>query len=180
MTEALPLVETTNAELGGTLQSAVLDNLPLNGRNFTNLLQLRPGVMIYPGGGAFTQSTNGMRYHDNVYLIDGVNTDDPWAAQPVMNAGGVGGDAETILPIDAIDEFKTEENPRAEYGWKPGAVVNVGIKSGTNSLHGTAYAYGRSSAFDARDYFNPASGPSGGPQVNTALEQFGATLGGHH
>ena len=178
VTEALPLVETTNAELGGTLQSAVLDNLPLNGRNFTNLLQLRPGVMIYPGGGAFTQSTNGMRYHDNVYLIDGVNTDDPWAAQPVMNAGGVGGDAETILPIDAIDEFKTEENPRAEYGWKPGAVVNVGIKSGTNSLHGTAYAYGRSSAFDARDYFNPASGPSGGPQVNTELEQFGATLGG--
>jgi hypothetical protein len=175
VTEAIPLVETTNAELGGTLPSEVIDNLPLNGRNFTNLLQLRPGVMIYPGGGAFTQSTDGMRYHDNVYLVDGVNTDDPWAAQPSMNAGGVGGDAETILPIDAIEEFKSEVNPRAEYGWKPGAVVNVGIKSGTNSLHGTAYAYGRSSAFDARDYFNPASGP----QVDTALEQFGATLGGH-
>lgn len=179
VTEAIPLVETTNAELGGTLQSAVIDNLPMNGRNFTNLLQLRPGVMVYPGGGAFTQSTNGMRYHDNVYLVDGVNTDDPWAAQPAMNAGGVGGDAETLLPIDAVEEFKTEVNPPAEYGWKPGAVVNIGIKSGTNTVHGTAYAYGRSSAFDARDYFNPASGALGGPQVDTALEQFGATLGGH-
>ncbi len=176
VTEAIPLIETTNAELGGTLQSEIIDSLPMNGRNFTNLLQLRPGVMIYPGGGAFTQSTNGMRYHDNVYLVDGVNTDDPWAAQPAMNAGGVGGDAETLLPIDAVDEFKTEVNPPAEYGWKPGAVVNVGIKAGTNTLHGTAYAYGRSSAFDARDYFNPESA---GPKVDTALEQFGATLGGH-
>src|SRR6202047_384342 len=154
VTEAIPLVETTNAELGGTLPSEVIDNLPLNGRNFTNLLQLRPGVMIYPGGGAFTQSTDGMRYHDNVYLVDGVNTDDPWAAQPSMNAGGVGGDAETILPIDAIEEFKSEVNPRAEYGWKPGAVVNVGIKSGTNSLHGSAYAYGRTTGWNARNYYN--------------------------
>jgi hypothetical protein len=178
VTETLPLLETTNAELGGTLQSQIIENLPLNGRNFTNLLQLRPGVMIYPGGGAFTQSTNGMRYHDNVYLVDGVNTDDPYQGQPAMNASGLGGDAETILPIDAIDEFKTEVNPRAEYGWKPGAVVNVGIKSGTNNLHGTAYAYGRSSAFDARDYFNPESGALGAPQQASALEQFGATLGG--
>jgi len=178
VTEAIPLVDTTNAELGGTLQSDVVDNLPLNGRNFTNLLQLRPGVMIYPGGGYETQSTNGMRYHDQVYLVDGVNTDDGWQATPAMNAGGVAGDAETILSIDAIDELKTDENPRAEYGWKPGAVVNVGIKSGTNSIHGTAYAYGRDSAFDARNYFNPTSGPMGGPQVDTSVEQFGATVGG--
>ena len=60
-----------------------------------------------------------------------------------MNAVMAAGDAGTILPMDAIDEFKTEENPRAEYGWKPGAVVNVGIKSGTNTIHGSAYAYGR-------------------------------------
>jgi hypothetical protein len=119
-----------------------------------------------------------MRYHDNVFLVDGLNTDDSWDGQPAMNAGGISGDATTILPVDAIDEFKTEVNPRAEYGWKPGAVVNVGIKSGTNTIHGTAYAYGRDSAFDARDYFNPASGPLGGPQNETALEQFSATFGG--
>jgi hypothetical protein len=54
VTETLPLVETTNAELGGTLQSQIIDNLPLNGRNFENLLQLRPGVTIYPGGSAWS------------------------------------------------------------------------------------------------------------------------------
>jgi hypothetical protein len=178
VTETLPLVETTNAELGGTLQSQIIENLPLNGRNFTNLLQLRPGVMEYPGGGLGSTSTDGMRYHDNVYMVDGIFTDDPWNAQPTMNSGGISGDAATILPIDAIDEFKSEVNPRAEYGWRPGAVVNLGIKSGTNSLHGTAYAYGRDSSFDARDYFNPVGGPLGGPQTETALEQFGATLGG--
>src|SRR5947209_1296323 len=73
VTEALPMVETTNAELGGTLQSQIIDSLPLNGRNFENLLQLRPGVTIYPGGSGWSQSTNGIRAHDNLYLVNGVN-----------------------------------------------------------------------------------------------------------
>src|ERR1019366_9541853 len=59
ITEALPMVETTNATLGGTLNNAAINDLPLNGRNFQNLLNLRPGVMIYPGGGQKTQSSNG-------------------------------------------------------------------------------------------------------------------------
>jgi hypothetical protein len=66
VTEALPMVDTTNAELGGTLQSQIIDSLPLNGRNFENLLQLRPGVTIYPGGSGWSQSTNGVRAHDNL------------------------------------------------------------------------------------------------------------------
>ena len=135
---------------------------------------LRPGVTIYPGGGALTQSTNGIRAHDNVYLVDGVNNDDPYWGESIMNGSLAAGDASTILPIDAIDEFKTETNPPAEYGWKPGAIVNVGIKSGTNSMHGTAYAYGRDGSFDARNYFNPAPAPA----TPLDLEQFGATLGG--
>jgi len=149
VTEAIPLVDTTNAELGGTIQHAIIENLPLNGRNFENLLTLRPGVTIYTGGGGWTQSTNGIRPHDNMYLVDGVNSNDPWMAQSIMNAAMAAGDAGTILPVDAIDEFKTQINPPAEHGWKPGAVVSVGIKSGTNNYHGTAYAYGRSDAFDA-------------------------------
>jgi hypothetical protein len=175
VTGETPLVETTNAELGGTIQNVIINDLPLNGRNFENLLSLRPGVTIYPGGGGWTQSTNGIRAHDNVYLVDGINSDDPWMAQSIMNAGMAAGDAGTILPIDAIDEFKTQENPSAEYGWKPGAVVNIGIKSGTNNIHGTAYAYGRDGSWDALDYFTTAPGavvPSLG------LEQFGASLGG--
>src|SRR5690348_742424 len=173
VTEALPLVETTNAELGGTLQNQVINDLPLNGRNFENLLDLRPGVTKYPGNSGWTQSTNGGRPHDNMFLVEGVNSNDPWMAQSIMNAVMAGGDAGTILPIDAIDEFKTEVNPRAEYGWKPGAVVNVGVKSGTNSYHGTAYAYGRDGAWDARNFFNPPPAPA----ANLDVEQFGASLG---
>src|ERR1700726_3281569 len=174
VTEALPLVETTNAELGGTLQSDIVNNLPLNGRNFSNLLQLRPGVTIYPGGSGWGQSTNGMRAHDNVYMVDGINGSDPWMAQAVWDSVMASGDTGTLISIDSIDEFKTEENPRAEFGWKPGSIVNVGIKGGTNSMHGSAYAFGRSDAFDSRDYFNPA------PATITPLqfEQFGASLGG--
>ena len=180
VTEALPMVETTNAELGGTLQSAIINDLPLNGRNFANLLQLRPGVTIYPGGSGWTQSTNGQRAHDNVYLFEGVNGSDPWMAQPIITAVMAGGDAGTLLSIDAIDEFKTEENPRAEYGWKPGAIVNVAVKSGTNAMHGSAFAYGRDGSWDALDYFLTA-GPNAGvarPAPPFALEQFGATFGG--
>jgi hypothetical protein len=174
VTEEVPLIETTNAELGGTLQNTIIENLPLNGRNFENLLTLRPGVQIYVGGGGWTQSTNGVRPHDNMYMVEGVNSNDPYMAQSIMNAAMAAGDAGTILPVDAISEFKTQVNPSAEYGWKPGAVVSVGIKSGTNGYHGTAYAYGRSDSFDARNYFNAA--PS--PVSPLSLQQFGATFGG--
>ena len=106
-------------------------------------------------------------------------------SQSVFNAVMAAGDAGTILPVDAIDEFKTEINPRAEYGWRPGAIVNLGIKSGTNGIHGSAYAYGRDTAFDARNYFDPvaAFNPATGSTTPfakqpVALEQFGGTVGG--
>src|SRR5580692_7620488 len=83
--EDVPLIETTNAELGGTLQNDIINDIPLNGRNFANLLQLRPGVTIYPGGSGWSQSSNGMRAHDNVYLVDGINGDDPWMSQAVWD-----------------------------------------------------------------------------------------------
>src|ERR1700674_4070502 len=121
-----------------------------------------------------TQSTNGLRAHDNIYLSDGINNSQVFNGQSVMNNVMAAGDAGTILSIDAIEEFKTEENPRAEYGWKPGGIVNVGIKSGTNAIHGTAFAYGREGSWDARNVFNPAPNPI--PPVQ--LEQFGATVGG--
>jgi hypothetical protein len=80
----------------------------------------------------------------------------------------------TILPIDAIQEFNLEENPKAEYGWKPGAVVNVGIRSGTNQFHGSAYAFGRNGSWDARSVFNPAPNPV----LPVELKQFGGVAGG--
>jgi len=169
-----PLIETNNAELGGTIPNQVINDLPLNGRNFENLIDLRPGVSKYPGNSGWTNSTNGGRPHDNYFMVDGINSNDPWMAQSMMNAVMAAGDAGTILPIDAIDEFKTQQNPSAQYGWKPGAVVNVGIKSGSNSLHGTAYAYGRNGSWDALNYFTAPDSP----EAPVELEQFGGSLGG--
>ena len=174
VTEELPQIETTNATLGGTLSNETINELPMNGRSYQNLLTLRPGMMIYPGGGGWTMSTNGSRPEENQFILDGLTNDNPLQGLTIINGPGVAGDAATIMPIDAIQEVKIEENPKAEYGGKGGAVVNVGIKSGTNSIHGTAYAFGRDSAWDARNYFNPTSQPA----RPVALEQYGATFGG--
>jgi len=189
VTESIPLVETTNATMGGTLGNAEIVDLPLNGRNYQNLLGLRPGVMLQPGGGPWTQSTNGIRPDETVWMVDGVINSNFFDARPVANMPSPFTDGATILPVDAIQEFNVMENPKAEYGWKPGAVVNVGVKSGTNNLHGSAYAFGRSDAFDARNYFNPVpiggvcAGNPGTPiqacdKLATELKQFGGVVGG--
>jgi Carboxypeptidase regulatory-like domain/TonB dependent receptor len=170
----VPLVDTTSATLGGTLSNKEINDLPLNGRNYENLLQLRPAVMRYPGGGFSTTSTNGLRAEDNAYLIEGLFNSEPFSGQSIINGAGIAGDSATILPIDSIQEFNTQENPPAEYGWKPGAIVNVGLKSGTNVLHGTAYGFYRDTIFDARNYFNRDPNP----KTPRNLKQFGATLGG--
>jgi carboxypeptidase family protein len=151
VTGEAPLVNVTNSTLGGTLNNEAINDLPLNGRNYQNLVVLRPGSLFYPGGGGWTQSTNGSRPEDNGYIVDGLTNDHPLTGLTIINGAGVEGDAATILPIDAIQEFNVIENPPAEYGWKPGAITNVGLKSGTNNVHGTAYAFGRSDGFDARN-----------------------------
>src|SRR5579864_7201066 len=174
VTGEVPLVDTTSSTLGGTLSNAEINDLPLNGRNYENLLQLRPGVVRYPGGGFSTTSTNGLRSEDNAYVIDGLYNSEPFSGQGIINGAGIAGDSATILPIDAIQEFNLQENPPAEYGWKPGAIVNVGLKSGTNSLHGTAFAFGRDGAMDARNYFNTTPNP----KLPRTLEQYGVSLGG--
>jgi len=169
----LPLLDTTSSALGGTLSNEQINDLPLNGRNYQNLLQLRPAVMRYPGGGFSTTSTNGLRAEDNAYWIEGLFNSEPYSGQGIINGAGVVGDSATILPIDAIQEFNLIENPQAGYGWKPGAIVNVALRAGTNSFHGTAYAFGRDDKWDARNFFNKAPNPK-----ITSLEQFGGALGG--
>src|SRR5581483_11063769 len=172
--EEVPLVNTTSATLGGTLSNKEINDLPLNGRNYENLLQLRPGVMRYPGGGFSTTSSNGLRAEDNSYFIEGLFNSEPYSGQAIINGAGIAGDSATILPIDSIQEFNLQQNPPAEYGWKPGSVVNVGLKAGTNSLHGTAFGFGRDGAMDARNFFNTAPNP----KLTRTLEQFGGSLGG--
>ncbi len=173
VTEQMPLVETTNATLGGTLSNQTINDLPLNGRDYINLISLRPGLTVYVGGGTSTRSSNGLRAEDIGYIVDGLRADEAYTGQSVLNAPIPAGDSSTALPIDAIQEFNTEENPKAEFGWKPGAIVNAGLKSGTNSWHGTAFAFGRDTALDARNFFLPPSLPN----TPVALQQFGASLG---
>ncbi len=174
VSEAIPLVDTSSATLGGTISNADINDLPLNGRNYQSLLALRPGVAIQAGGGPWTQSTNNVRPDETGWLLDGVINANFYDARPVANQPSPFTDAATIVPIDAIQEFNVEENPKAEFGWKPGAVVNVGIRSGTNTLHGSAYAFGREATFDARNLFNPPPAE----KVPTELEQFGGVVGG--
>ena len=174
ITEEVPMVDTTSTTLGGTISNEIINDLPLNGRNYQNLISLRPGTSIYPGGGPWTQTTNGIRPEDTSYIVDGVTNDESFMGLSVTNAAAVLGDAATLLPIDAIQEFNTQVNPKAEFGWKPGAITSVGLKSGTNQVHGTAYGFGRKDSFDARNYFNPA----GTPKTPVELEQYGGSFGG--
>src|SRR4029077_16864344 len=169
-----PLVNATTDVLGGTFTNKAINELPLNGRDFQNLVTLRPGVQRYPGGGFLSISSNGNRPEDNNFIVDGTDNNDPYYATTVINAEGVQGTPATHLPIDAIQEFNAEEQPPAEYGWKPGAIVNVGLKSGTNSLHGDLYDFERNSGLDARNYFNPVPGK----HRPLRMHQFGGTVGG--
>src|SRR3984893_16494298 len=179
VTEDVPLMDTTSTTLGGTIANDIINELPLNGRNYQNLLTLRPGTSIYPGGGPWTQTTNGIRPEDTSFIVDGVTDDEAFMGFSVTNAAAVLGDAATIIPIDAIQEFNTQVNPKAEFGWKTGAITSVGLKSGTNQIHGSAYAFGRSDSFDARNFFNHFN-TDGTLQAKTPveLEQFGGTAGG--
>jgi hypothetical protein len=174
VTDEVPLVNTTSSTLGGTLSNAEINDLPLNGRNYENLLQLRPGVERYPGGGFSTTSTNGLRAEDNAYFVEGLFNSEPYSGQAIINGAGIAGDSATILPIDSIQEFNVEELAPAEFGWKPGAVVNVGLKSGTNQIHGTGFAFGRDGVMDARNFFNTVPNA----KLARALEQYGGSVGG--
>ena len=174
ITAEAPLVDNTSAVLGGTLSNQLILDLPVQGRNFQKLLELRPGTYLAPGSGKWSLSSNGMRREHNVYILNGMDTVEGFSSQSVVNATPIFGDATSIVPIDAIQEFNTQQVPKAEYGWKPGAVVNVGLRSGNNTLHGTAYAFGRSDSLDARNPFIQA----GTPKQVTEIEDFGGTVGG--
>jgi len=174
VTEELPLVETTTATLMGTLSTQTINDLPLNGRNYIDLLTLRPGYVNAPGAGATKQTAMGMRELDNFYLVDGINNYDWATGQEIINGYTLAGDAATILPVDAIQEVNTEQLPKAEFGWKPGMQVNIGLKSGTNDFHGSAYAFGRDGAWDAKNFFQPTDLPK--PPLS--VEQYGVTAGG--
>ena len=188
VTSGTPLVNTVSTTLGGTITTHQITNLPLNGRNYQYLVTLRPGVEIQPGGGPWTTDANNTRPDDTEFLVDGVNNTSWYDSRSTANDSSPFTDAATILPVSAIQSFDEELNPGAQYGWRDGAIINVGIKTGTNRVHGSLYAFGRDGSWDARNTFNEA--PIGGQclldpsfpavcnKLPTQLEQYGATVGG--
>jgi len=170
VTESLPIVNTTNAQTGGTLQNQVIDNIPLNGRNYRWMMAFVPAVTLKPGQGNSSSMTNGSGNYPN-FMVDGLYDNTIYTKEP--SAGGVSESGDTtLLPLDAIQEVNLVVNPKAEYGWDPGLTISTALKSGTNELHGSAYAFGRDTSFDARNPFSL----TGRAPVN--FEQFGASLGG--
>jgi outer membrane receptor protein involved in Fe transport len=178
--ESLPQVETTSTELGGILTPHVIENLPVNGRDYSKLIFLSPGVagspdQITDSPGSFgVFSMNGSRGRANNFLLDGTDMNDGFRNDPAINEAGVFGDPATILPVEAIAELKVLSNYEAEYGRNSGAVINIVTKSGTNTWHGSLLEYFRTSSVGgARNFFNSA-----GAQDPFHNNQFGGSLGG--
>jgi hypothetical protein len=178
VTEAIPIIDTTNAVLSSTLQTEALAELPINGRLFTKLLDFQPGLSGAPGGNSPTYSSNGAGIFSQDWMLDGVEDTNAFAASGPLIGAATSQDELTVLPLDAIQEVNIiVNNPPAQFGWQQGAFVNVGLKSGTNTLHGTAYAYGRSQAMDARNPFLNGASPAL-PKQDDYVEQFGSSVGG--
>ena len=177
VTAAAPLLDSTSAVVSGTLSTETIADLPMKARNFQDLLSLRPGVVQTPGGGTLTTAVHGLAPSQNNNFIEGLDSNDPLTGQNITNTTLPWGDAATILPVDSIQELNVETNAPAEFGRRPGAVINVGLKTGGNAIHGSAFAYGRDSALNANDYVNPLGGPPSLKQPMN-LEQWGGTFGG--
>ncbi len=164
-----PLVKTTN-DLGETVRGREILDLPLDGRNFTQLGLLLPGVAPLTGGllkagGTERQgqsyAVNGQRPESNEFLIDGVEN------YNLVDAGFV-----LEPPPDAIAEFRILTNTApAEFGNNAGSTTNIVTRSGTNHFHGDLWEFVRNNAFDARNFFSPTVQPY-------KQNQFGGTLGG--
>ncbi|MGA8221062.1 MAG: TonB-dependent receptor [Candidatus Acidiferrales bacterium] len=178
--ETLSQVETTGDTLGGTLTQDTVKDLPINGRDYTKLIFLNPGVtgspdQITDSPGSYGEfSMNGARGRSNNYLLDGTDMNDGYRNDPAINQGGVFATPSAILPIDAVSEMNVLSNFEPEYGRNAGAVVNIVTKSGSNRLHGTAFEYLRNNVFDARNAFNFV----GQPQAPFRNNQFGGSVGG--
>src|SRR5208283_5181817 len=179
--EQLPMVEATSNTLGGLVESNVVENLPVNGRDYQKLILLVPGAASGPdaitdsAGSYGTVSVNGARGRSNNYLLDGTDMNDGYRNDPAINEGGVFGTPATILPIEAIAEVHVASNFEAEYGRSAGAAINIVTKSGTNDWHGVGFDFLRNTDLNARNFFDLASV---GPQQPFHLNQFGGNIGG--
>ncbi|MSO21366.1 MAG: hypothetical protein EXQ56_13090 [Acidobacteria bacterium] len=155
VTGELPTVNTTNSEVSGLVEAEQVQSLPLNGRSFTDLLTLEPGVRYITAGATGSVSGQGKRISisggrstGNTFLLDGSDINDKNAVVPGSIAG-------VLLGVDTVAEFKVLANAYgAEYGTRAGGVVSAVTQAGSNQLHGKVFEYLRNSAIDARDFFD--------------------------
>jgi hypothetical protein len=174
-----PIIESSRDVLSEVVDQKLVEELPLNGRDFGKLVALSPGTTVDPSGVAGTQdgfgqfNINGNRDRSNNYTLDGTDDNDPFFNNSALNQTGIGGAPASLLPIDAIQEFNLESQFGAEYGRNSGSVVNIITKSGTNRFHGSGFGFLRNSALDARNYFNTEPHKSVFQNTN-----FGGALGG--
>jgi len=171
----VPVLETQDASVGQVVDSHSVNNLPLNGRNFTFLAQLAAGVNTpqadtrgNAASGAF--AANGLRPAQNNYLLDGIDNNSDTV--DFLN----GTNYVVLPPLDAVEEFKVQTSDfSAEFGRSGAAVLNASIKSGTNSFHGAVWEFFRNDKLDAADFFENAGGV---PKGELRQNQFGFTAGG--
>lgn len=144
-------IDTTTSTESDTIPSGALQNIPLNGRDFTQLIAVKPGYGGYSAGGF--GSLNGTRPNQMNWQIDGTDNNDLWHNVPAVNQGGVSGIAGIVMPIDAVDEFSAQTQSNAETGKSSGGTVNLTIKTGSNEVHGSAYYYNRNEFYAATSPF---------------------------
>ena len=171
VTAPAPLLQLTTAEISDVIESRQVDSIPLNGRQFLQLAQLSPAVVIPPSGtrGAALQqagalpNVGGQRAGHNIYLLDGVKVTDELFNNLVINPS-----------VDSISEFKIQKSMYPpEFGGKASALINVATKSGYNAFSGSAFAFLRDERFDAHNYFDPPDEPV--PPLDQG--QYGAPSG---
>jgi len=180
VSEAAPLVRSDSSEFGEVVQKHAVQELPLNGRNYVQLVHLTAGVTTgqqggnIEGAGAFVPrgtgsfNANGQRGQNNNFMVDGIDNNESWINTTILQPS-----------VEATEEFKVyTANPPAEFGRASGGIVNVQTRGGTNNLHGSAYNYLRNSSLDARDFFQRRTALSDRRIPAFRQNQFGATLGG--
>jgi hypothetical protein len=188
------MINTTDASVSTVIDQTYVENMPLNGRSFQDLILLTPGVTTQSseGNGSYGLgqtgefSVNGQRPESNYYTVDGVSANTGVTVGLAMNGGPSAsgsvatatalGTTQALVSVDDLQEFRVQSSTySAEYGRNPGGQFAFETKSGTNQWHGTAYDYLRNGALDAQDWFNDYFGT---PEPALRQNDFGGTIGG--
>ena len=168
------ILDTATNSMGQVINDKYVQDIPLNGRHFTDLSLLTPGTITPPangflsfplrGQGSFGINTAGQREDTTNWLVNGINLNDPVQNQITFQP-----------PIGTLAEFKIDNSAfPAEYGRNSGAIVNMATRSGTNDFHGEAFEFLRNNALDARNFFNTVPNP----QAPFKRNEFGGAFGG--